>query len=207
MVAHPLRRCSGGDPGLVARARGYRRAGDSCMWTRLCRHAPSAATAAASGRTGTRQARRPARPAPTARVTHYRTQKVRRYDPSHPPRAALPACPRHVGFRRVPVGAVEQFHKQQLCVPLWFLRRFIPQTGSPRPSPSPSGRRGHPSGRRSSGLRRRRGDHHAHRDDGEESTRSSWPMRKGFRQCAASDGVTPFPYLGTLLPRIAGAPS
>src|SRR5690242_13983818 len=55
-----------------------------------------------------RDRRRPARPAPTARVTHYRTQKVRRYDPSHPPRAALPAWPRHVGFRRVPVGAVEQ---------------------------------------------------------------------------------------------------
>src|SRR5258705_5558805 len=72
--AHPLRRCPGGDPFLVGRASGYRGSGDSSVWTRLCRHAHSAANPASKSRTGTGQAGRPARLTPTARLIHYRTK-------------------------------------------------------------------------------------------------------------------------------------
>jgi len=66
----------------------------------------SAANPASTGRTGTRQAGRPARLTSTARLTHYRTQKVPLYDPSHPPRPPLPPHPRHVGLVRGRVGVV-----------------------------------------------------------------------------------------------------
>ena len=96
--AHPLRPCPGGDPFLVGRASGYRGSGDSGVWTRLCRHAHSAANPASKSRTGTGQAGRPARLTPTARLIHYR-MKMPLYDPSHPPRPPLRPNPRHIRVR------------------------------------------------------------------------------------------------------------
>ncbi len=75
-MAHHLRRRPGGD--VVGRAKGYRGAGGSSMWTRWTRlsfRAHSASISATrTGRTG--HARRRARYTPAINLTHYRPVKL-----------------------------------------------------------------------------------------------------------------------------------